>query len=53
MLYDHLELLEQEVTFRLNGRYEDDVRIFDTIEEQALEMADTMARGIINQFRIY
>jgi hypothetical protein len=52
MLYEHLELLEDEVTFRLESRYEDDVRIFDAIEDQALEMGDTMARGIINQFRI-
>lgn len=53
MLYQHLELLEDQIAFRFGGRYREDVRIFDSIEEQALMMGDTMARGIINQFKIF
>jgi hypothetical protein len=53
MLYQHLELLEDQIAFRFAGRYQDDVEIFDIIEEQALMMGDVMARGVINQFKLY
>ena len=49
MMYDHLEMTEMEATLRLNGKYEDDIRIFDKIETEALKMADYMYCGIINQ----
>lgn len=50
MLFDHLQLLEKEVANRLNGNYERDVVLFDTIENQALTMGDSMADGIFRQF---
>lgn len=50
MLHDHLQLTETEATERLTGQYEQDVSLFDAIEDQALTMADDMADGIIKQF---
>lgn len=50
MLHDHLKLTETEATERLTGQYEQDVSLFDAIEDQALTMADDMADGIIRQF---
>ncbi|MEL7647493.1 MAG: acetylglutamate kinase [Sedimentibacter sp.] len=52
MLHHHLRLVEEEATLRLLGKYKEDVELYDTIEEQALEMADTMSGGIIRQFRL-
>lgn len=52
MLNMHLRLVEQEATLRLQGQYEQDVALYDTLEEQALEMADVMSSGIISQFRL-
>lgn len=49
MLHDHLKLTETEATERLTGKYEQDVSLFDAIEDQALIMADDMADGIIHQ----
>lgn len=50
MLYDHLEMTEQEAVLRLAGRFPEDIRMFDRIEREALEMADYMSQGIIRQF---
>lgn len=52
MLSDHLKLTEQEAVERLSGQYEKDVALFDVITGQAMQMADTMANGIIRQFSI-
>jgi len=49
----HLKFVEQEVNLRLTGQYTDDVALFDSIEQQAIEMADIMSDGIISQFRLY
>lgn len=51
-LYDHLTMTEQEATARLNGQYEEDVKLFDQIKDEALEMADYMFEGIQQQFSI-
>jgi hypothetical protein len=51
-LYDHLGLVEQEATERLNKEYAKDIAIFGPMEEQALTMADLMSEGIIMQFGI-
>ena len=53
MLYTHLDLVKKEVSDRLAGNYEADIKDFDDIEKQALEMADTFSRGIINQYSTY
>ena len=50
MLYDHLEMTEKEAVLRLNGKYAEDIRVFDSIEKEALKMADYMTQGIIRQF---
>ena len=52
MLQDHLKLTEDEAVARLTGQYAKDVSLFDVIEDQALMMGDSMAEGIIKQFRI-
>lgn len=53
MMFHHLMLVEEEAALRLNKKYQEDIALYDTIEEQALEMADMMSRGIISQFRLY
>lgn len=50
MLYEHLQLLTKEVATRLAGRYSENVATNNEIEPQALEMADVMTFGIIQQF---
>jgi len=50
MLYRHLELTTQEVAMRLAGKYPDDIKAFDAVEEEALSMADQFSYGIIMQF---
>ena len=52
LLHDHLRMTTDEVVARLSGEYTKDTIIFDMIEEQALDMADVMAAGIIRQFDI-
>lgn len=50
MLYDHLEMTEQEAVLRLAGQSADDIRMFDDIEVEALTMADYMTEGLSKQF---
>lgn len=50
MLFEHLNLLTEEVAARLAGDYAKNVALSDQIEPQALEMADEMTTGIIRQF---
>jgi hypothetical protein len=50
MLFEHLRLLTNEVSSRLAGNYMENVGSNDRIESQALEMADVMTNGIIQQF---
>lgn len=51
LLYDHLKMTKQEALYRLAGKYEEDIRNYDRIEDEALRMADYMATGILRQFR--
>ena len=46
MLYSHLHMTEQEATLRLQGGYSADIQMFDSIEAEALKMADYMFYGI-------
>lgn len=50
MLYHHLSLLQKEISARLMGNYEADIQAFDEVEEQASDMADYLAAGLIRQF---
>lgn len=52
LFFSHLEMTEKEAVLRLNCRFAEDIAIYDMIESEALKMADYMACGIINQFRI-
>lgn len=52
MMRTHLKLVEDEAVKRLKGQYAQDVALYDTIEKQALEMADMMSYGIISQFKL-
>jgi hypothetical protein len=50
MLNRHLALTAQEVTCRIEKKWEKDVSTFDQIFIQALGMADTLSAGISRQF---
>lgn len=50
MLYDHLAMTKTEAVDILTHKYADSIGIFDTIERQALAMADKMTQGIVRQF---
>lgn len=52
LFYSHLKMTEEEATLRLEGKYAEDVKIYDLIEQEALRMADYMSFGIIKQFSI-
>lgn len=52
MLFEHLEMTENEAVQILSGQYAMSLAQYDAIQEQALMMADDMACGIIRQFRI-
>lgn len=50
MLNEHLSLTTQEATARIQGRWTEDVSLFDRIFNQAMHMADALAAGIVKQF---
>jgi hypothetical protein len=50
MLHEHLALTKSEAVSMITKDYGAAVSILDTIERQALTMADVMAEGIIRQF---
>ncbi|QUW23992.1 hypothetical protein JSQ81_12435 [Sporosarcina sp. Marseille-Q4063] len=50
MLYEHLALTKFEAVSMIEKNYKEDVAVFDKIEAQALEMADVISDGIIQQF---
>ncbi len=50
MLHEHLRLTTNEVVARLEQNWAADVRAYDKIRSQALDMADMLSRGIVEQF---
>lgn len=50
MLYEHLELTTKEVTSRLSGNYEEDIKAYDMVQREALDMSQYFVSGIIKQF---
>lgn len=50
MLHEHLRLLSEEVTSRIAKDYVRNIALSDSIEQQALGMADEMTSGIVRQF---
>ncbi|WFA08434.1 acetylglutamate kinase [Tissierella sp. Yu-01] len=50
MYFVHLEFVAEEATTLINGEYQRNVDVYDELELQALEMADMMSQGIIDQF---
>jgi hypothetical protein len=52
LMYEHLRTLTDIITARTGGEFSKDIVLFDRLEEQALEMADVMAAGMIKQFDI-
>jgi len=51
MMYrTHLDLVKEEAVNLITGNYQEESSVYDRLETQALEMADTMTKGIISQF---
>ena len=50
MFRTHLGLVKEEAVILLTGNYQEEGSIYDKLETQALEMGDTMTKGIISQF---
>jgi LysM repeat protein len=50
MLYTHIALTKEQALAILGGDYEKGIALYDQIEDQALDMADAMADGIVRQF---
>ena len=55
MCYRHLDLTKQEALTMIKGDFKKDIEIYDEIEKQAREMADTISDAMIklypNKFR--
>jgi hypothetical protein len=50
MLGEHLRLTTAEVVARLGGDWDADVAAYDRVHRHALQMADTLATGLVRQF---
>ncbi len=50
MFYEHLALTKSEAVYMLQKDYQSGVAVYDTIEAEALHMADTIAEAMVHQF---
>ncbi|SER98277.1 hypothetical protein [Psychrobacillus sp. OK032] len=50
MFYTHLALTKNEAVLMIQKKYQEDIKVFDQIEAQALEMSDMISHAIIMQF---
>lgn len=50
MFFEHLDLTINEASLILSGSFEESIEVFNQIEAQALEMADTITNAIVKQF---
>ena len=50
MLYDHLKLTTDEVSARLRKDYSADIKAFDMVQKEILEMSKFFVDGIVKQF---
>jgi hypothetical protein len=50
MMYDHLALVKAEAIYIIENKYEESIKVFDQIVNQALKMADMYTEGILKQF---
>ncbi len=50
LLYDHLAMTKTEAVDLLTQNDQDSITVFEEIEPEALRMADTMEKGLVEQF---
>jgi hypothetical protein len=50
MFFEHLALTTKEALYTLQNKYQSSIAVFNKIEEEALQMADTITNAIIKQF---
>ncbi|WP_026693869.1 hypothetical protein [Peribacillus kribbensis] len=50
MFFEHLALTTQEAVLILQKKFQSSIAVFDKIEAEALQMADTITVGIVQQF---
>ena len=50
MLNRHLDMLKLQIEAYLNKEYDESVRLFDEVENEILELANYLTRGLMEQF---
>lgn len=50
MLYEHLKLTTEEVSARLRKDYPADIKAYDMVQKEILNMSQFLVNGIVNQF---
>lgn len=50
MLYKHLKLTSDEVAARLQKNYAADIKAYDLVQNEALNMSHFFVNGIVRQF---
>ena len=50
MLYEHLRLTTNEVNYRLQGNYAEDINSYDMVQKEILKMSQFFVNGIVKQF---